>query len=221
MAPSPHPLAHGRVSTVDALAGQLRDAILEGEIPAGSRLNEVALAKRYEVSRHTLRAALSQLVHDGLLRHVTNRGTFVPAPELDDLLDLHRFRATIEREALRQALARGVDFEGVARANRALDQLPDDASWSEVTDTHNRVHSDIVASAGSRRLSATYASIQGELTLFLRQLRPTYDQRGIVRIHGDLLDALLGARPREAMIGLDRDLDRGEQALRSPSSERQ
>lgn len=66
------------------IAAALRVDIAAGRFAPGARLpNESMLAERFSVHRHTLRQAVRQLVHDGHLRVVHGRGTFVRELVLD------------------------------------------------------------------------------------------------------------------------------------------
>lgn len=66
------------------IAAALRDDIASGRFAPGARLpNESQLAERFAVHRHTLRQAVRQLVHEGHLRVVQGRGTFVRELVLD------------------------------------------------------------------------------------------------------------------------------------------
>ncbi len=66
------------------IAAALREDIASGRVAAGTRLpNETRLAERFDVNRHTLRQAVRQLAHEGHLRVVQGRGTFVRALVLD------------------------------------------------------------------------------------------------------------------------------------------
>jgi len=57
----------------------LRESIIKGDIPPGTKLNkEPELAKELNISRSTLRAALDRLTLEGLLVRKRGRGTFVP-----------------------------------------------------------------------------------------------------------------------------------------------
>jgi DNA-binding GntR family transcriptional regulator len=57
-----------RRSLVDRAAQILRQGILEGRFPSGSRLLETWLAEQMQLSRGTVRAALRELTHEGLVR---------------------------------------------------------------------------------------------------------------------------------------------------------
>lgn len=60
------------------VAGRLREAILSGEHPTGSLLpGENVLARRFSVSRSTIRGALEGLARDNLIETQTGIGSFV------------------------------------------------------------------------------------------------------------------------------------------------
>ncbi len=60
------------------VSGRLRDAILSGEHPTGSLLpGENELARRFAVSRSTIRSALEGLARDNLIETQTGVGSFV------------------------------------------------------------------------------------------------------------------------------------------------
>lgn len=62
----------------------LNDKISSGEWKPGDKLpSEASLTKEYGVSRITTRAALSELVDEGVLARSQGKGTFVAAPKTD------------------------------------------------------------------------------------------------------------------------------------------
>ena len=90
----------------------LRRRILDGQYPADSQIpTEDDLLREFSVSRHTVRAALQQLVDQGLVRRQAGRGSFVQQPEsmrspwgarsLEDLVD-RNFGDRIEGHLSRQ-----------------------------------------------------------------------------------------------------------------------
>jgi GntR family transcriptional regulator, arabinose operon transcriptional repressor len=64
------------------LISHFRERILDGSLPPGARLpTELELAEKHQISRGTVRQAMSVLVNQGLLERVRGRGTFVrPLP---------------------------------------------------------------------------------------------------------------------------------------------
>ncbi len=183
-----------RLSVVDELAADLRHRILEGELGAGTPLREIELATAYDVSRHTLRAALRALAAEGLVRIEPNRGAAVARLDADDLQGLYELRAALELEAAHLALERNgrrlpADVhEAVARL-RVTCRRPR-PSWRAVAAAHADVHRSIVHAAGSPRIEAAYAALAAELQLFLVQLHPVWSLERMIEHHEHLVEGL-------------------------------
>lgn len=192
-----------RLSVVDELAADLRHRILEGHLGAGTPLREIDVATAYDVSRHTLRAALRTLATEGLVRIEPNRGATVAQLGAADLQGLYELRTALEVEAAYLALQRhdgrlpSPVHEAVARLGATCRRAR--PSWRAVAAAHAEVHGSIVRAAASARIEDAYASLAAELQLFLVQLRPVWSRERMVE-HHELLVA-----------GLERD---GPQALR-------
>lgn len=84
-------------------ATTIRDQILNGELAAGDRVNEVHLAASLELSRTPLREALSLLTSESFLIQQPRRGYFVRGLSLDEFDQLYDMRALLDPEALRIA----------------------------------------------------------------------------------------------------------------------
>ncbi|ONI90205.1 GntR family transcriptional regulator [Saccharothrix sp. ALI-22-I] len=86
---------------------QLRDILrrmAEQELPPGSPIpSERDLAQQYGVSRITVRAAVGQLVAEGLLTRAKGRGTFTARRRLDVQLYLESFTDDMRRRGLTPA----------------------------------------------------------------------------------------------------------------------
>ncbi len=85
------------------LTDQLTAAIVTGEIPAGKKISEPDLAKKYVVSRGPLREALRRLEGRGLVRHVPHSGARVVTLELEEVVELYVVREALEGMAARLA----------------------------------------------------------------------------------------------------------------------
>lgn len=98
-----------------SLAGQavdvLRELVLTGRIPPGSRVNEVELAQRLGISRGPLREAIRHLASERLLTLVPNRGAFVPDADADDVRALFELRSALECAAAELAASRRTDAD--------------------------------------------------------------------------------------------------------------
>ena len=73
----------------------ISDQIAGGEFKPGDKIpSELELMQRFGVSRITIRAAIAELVDDGILTRAQGKGTFVASPKINhpalDLLGFHR-----------------------------------------------------------------------------------------------------------------------------------
>lgn len=182
-----------RQSTVEYLAGELREAIMSGQLAPGDQLGEAELAQRFEVSRGPLREAMQRLVSEGLLHAIVNRGVFVTELTLADVIDVYRARSVIERGALEIVLAEHREDTAQALqpclvAMRAAAQLGDGAA---VSDGDQRFHEVLVESCGSPRLIRAMRTLVVETRMCLGELETTYpDLWEQVREHEELSEAI-------------------------------
>lgn len=183
-----------RLSVVDELTAVLRVRILDGELAPGTPLREVELATSFDVSRHTLRAALRTLAGEGLVQIEPNRGARVARLEPDALIALFELRTALELEAAHLALEHGSGRlpQEVHRALRTLTTAcrRSRPSWRAVADAHAGLHGALVHAARSPGIEAAYARLAGELRVFLVQLRPTWSLERMVTHHEELLAGL-------------------------------
>lgn len=100
---------------------QLREAIVDGEIPPGSRISEAELAARYGISRAPLREAISRLAAVGLIERRPNVGARVIELSAEQLIDIFHVRESLEGTAARQAALR-MDAEAIGRLRATLDE---------------------------------------------------------------------------------------------------
>lgn len=192
--PQPSP-----VSSVEAAVTALRRKILDGVLGPGARIVEEEAAAELGVSRHTLRAALQQLVGDGLLHHEPHRGARVPVLEASGIADVFRLRALLEQEATRDVSARRYVPPGAREAVAALEALADDASWHELVEEDVRFHQAIIEAVGSPRLARAYSATQHEILFCLVQLRPYYSRPAEVALeHRELLEPIAAGDAIEA-----------------------
>lgn len=103
-----------RLTRQQQVTNRLREMLLSGVLLPGTRLQEVALAEVFGVSRTPLRAALTVLREEGLLTYRPNRGFEVRRIVVDEILDSYDVRGTLEGMAVRLCAERGLG-EGARR----------------------------------------------------------------------------------------------------------
>lgn len=102
---------------------RLREMILAGELPAGSRIAELNLVDKLGVSRTPIRTALMKLDQEGLLEALANGGYAVRTFTERDVSDAIELRGTLEGLAARMAAERGVAPVVLSEARTCLDQI--------------------------------------------------------------------------------------------------
>ena len=88
------------------VADKMREAILRGAHPPGTRLRQEELAAQYGASRVPVREALRILEAEGLLTTVANTGAWIARLSLDECVELYQVRERIEPLLLRYSLPR-------------------------------------------------------------------------------------------------------------------
>src|SRR5262245_16098065 len=84
------------VTRREAVLWELRGAILSGKLQPGERLKEVQLSQDLGVSRPTLREAIYQLIHEGLLVQEAYKGVTVVAIDAETISDIAVVRSSLE-----------------------------------------------------------------------------------------------------------------------------
>jgi len=163
--PSPPP-----PTVADRIERELERAILSGEYPPGSRINENAVANRLGVSRAPVREACRLLQRSGLIRIVPNQGAYVHSLSLPEIIELFDIRACLGRLAGQQAAA-SIDRPTLQQL-RALITTMDEASSAADAERYIELniefHSILYAATGNRRLAELDAQMGKELRIYRR-----------------------------------------------------
>ena len=86
------------------VADELREAILSGAHPPGTRLRQEELAAEFGASRVPVREALRILEAEGLVTMVANTGAWIARLSLDECVELYQVRERIEPLLLRYSI---------------------------------------------------------------------------------------------------------------------
>ncbi len=150
---------------------ELERMILEGQLPAGSKLTEAALAGQLGVSRGPLREAFRMLEEAGLVRTEKNRGVFVRELPIDEVLEIFEVRAALDEFVGRTLATRASASQH--RELRRLAQATERAAAAQDASAFHlfnlQLHDRLLELAGNAKLSATYRKLTKELALARRQ----------------------------------------------------
>lgn len=109
------------------VAGELRQEILSGAMPPGSRIRQEDLASRFNSSRIPVREALRLLETEGLVTLVANSGAWVARLDQAELLEIYKIRERLEPLALGESLPHLLPEEiaELQRLAAAMEAAPD------------------------------------------------------------------------------------------------
>ena len=173
----------------------IRDRVVSGAFPPGSRLTEEQLARDLGVSRTPVREAMRMLVSDGVLVFKPNRGTFVGAWSRDEIAQLFDLRVVLESEITALAAARMSDAEtaALAKTQDELESRGCDLSTDNLARIArlNRAFHRIVAEASHKRRFVAMLANAIEMPIVqqtFRRYSPAQMARSFAH-HRELIDA--------------------------------
>ncbi|WP_018331262.1 GntR family transcriptional regulator [Actinomycetospora chiangmaiensis] len=184
----------GRASERAHLA--LRDEILRGALPPGTRLGEVELADRLGVSRTPVREALSRLAAEGLVEVLPHRGARVVDFSTDDLDAIFDVRLALEPRATGRAAARVTatdlaDLDDLATRMLVIGAPGPDQDLDALVGLNREFHARLLAAAAAPALSTALANVV-HLPVVLRTFH-AYDPASLQRSlahHAEIVAAL-------------------------------
>ena len=92
-----------KLTIAEQIAAVLRNEIITGQLPAGTRLLQIETAQRFGVSTTPVREAFALLQSDGLVQSDTHRGVTVFLPSVQDLVEHYEIRMALEMMAAEKA----------------------------------------------------------------------------------------------------------------------
>jgi DNA-binding GntR family transcriptional regulator len=134
-------------------ARELRDRILTGALPAGTRLDLDAITTEFATSRTPVREALLELSYDGLVRVAPRSGITVIGISPDDVLDSFTILGVLTGQAAAWAAQR-VTPEGIERLRVLATDVEAHSGEGAIIDANWQFHREIHRAAHSRRLMA-------------------------------------------------------------------
>jgi DNA-binding GntR family transcriptional regulator len=158
------------LSTADRIEVELERLILQGEYRPGARINENALATRFDVSRGAVREACRLLQRSGLVNIVPNQGSFVCAPTMAEIVNLFDIRACLGRLAGRLAAATATRsaLEDMRDLIAAMDDASRAADAERYIGLNIAFHATLYATTGNAQLAALDAQMGKQLRVYRR-----------------------------------------------------
>jgi DNA-binding GntR family transcriptional regulator len=180
----------------ETICERIRASILSGEMPAGAKLVEADLARKFGVSRGPIREALRELSREGLVVDLPRRGTFVCTLTQTDLTEVYAVREALEAVAVREATASATDAElaGLAESHRLMDEAWGGSDWNAAITADAHFHLELVKLAKNKRMVTIYDQMGAQTVLLLvTGVQSDVSLRGapLQAIHRAILDSVV------------------------------
>lgn len=177
----------------DRVREALEEDVVLGRILPGNRLDELALAERFGVSRTPVREALNRLAASGLVELRARRGAFVKAIGIAQVVEMFEVMAELEALCARLA-ARRINGEHTARLLQAHQACIDAAEQADADAYYHRneaFHQAIYDACGNRFLAEQTENLRNRLTPYRRmQLHVRNRIVGSLSEHQQIVDAI-------------------------------
>lgn len=212
-------------SLMEATAEQIRNAIVSGELPLGSKLSEQRLADIFGVSRSPVRDALAALQTEGLVNISAKRGSFVFTPDLKEVDDLCEYRAILEAAALRMALARNPEalVSGLSKSIAEMQAALERKDVRRYTRGDLQFHKAIIDACGNRSIIKAYertiSPVMALRTHLFTIMNATLDRS--MEEHVALLDACCAGKAEEAVRLIEEHVSHLVDAFRTAHAEQE
>lgn len=205
-------LERSSITLADQILVQIQTSIIKGELPAGSKINEQALAEKYGISRGPTREALQTLERQRLVVRVPHVGARVAQLTVSELNDLYQLRSVLEGMACELAATRITPLQLEKLQNLLAIQeaalAKGDTYFQEEGDVD--FHYQIIQASGNKHLQET---LVGGLYHLLRMYRYqcTNKNRPVKAIaeHRRIVDAIAQRDGELASLLMRRHIEQG------------
>jgi DNA-binding GntR family transcriptional regulator len=187
-----------------AVADAVRTRVISGQLPAGTRIDQDALAAEFSVSRMPVREALRQLGAEGFVTIVPHRGAIVTALSPAEVEEIYEIRAALEGVAARHAsqTLTADDLERLRKVLAAMRNEKQIDTWVALNaEFHNAINQASMRPRLLELIQRFREQSQPYIRLYVQRLHKSAQAR---KEHRAILEALA-----------DRDADRAEAAVRA------
>jgi DNA-binding GntR family transcriptional regulator len=169
-------LSESTTSTLTQARDALRAAILRGDYLPGERLVEAQLCERLGVSRFNVRAALQDLVADGLVKVERNKGAHVRKVPVEEAVEITEVRMVLEGLVAARAAMRVTDEQAseLDEIGLLMRRAVSAGEFRRYSDLNQRLHALIQDIAGHRTAEGIIETMRGQMVRhqFMLSLHP-------------------------------------------------
>ncbi|WLQ52802.1 GntR family transcriptional regulator [Streptomyces poriferorum] len=197
--------------------GELRQAILRGEMAPAQRLVEDELAEQFGVTRASIRAALLELASEGLVERIRNRGSRVRVVTKEEAVAITECRMALEGLCAAKVAAGATEEQlaELAETGAAMTKAVADGEPMTYSELNHRLHALIREFSGQQTAVGLLERLNGQLVRhqFQLALRPGRPQKSLSE-HLAVIDAITARDPQAAEAAVRAHLGSVIDALR-------
>lgn len=149
----------------------LRAEILDGRLPPGTELGEVALSAQLGVSRGPLREAIGRLAAEGLVMVRPRRGAVVRELTEAEFIELYQVREAIESMAVKLAVPQ-LSADDIEALNEINGRMAEHANRGEVQPffaANLEFHARLMEACANQKLRELYQQLLDQLQRYRMQ----------------------------------------------------
>lgn len=206
----------GRKTAHEYVKDSLRQAILRGTIPGGTRLVQADVASELRVSTTPVREALRDLATEGLIRLDPHRGAIVHELSFDETVEVHVICKLLEPEAMRQA-AKVITEATLAEAAELKDQMIEERDPGRWADLNRQFHGVLIQDIPSKHMLDILRTLRDTAAMYVGRavaFRPVQMEEAN-RDHDEFLRVMRSGNAAEAARMSKRHLDMTLQTIRA------
>lgn len=159
-----------RRTTSDTVADELREAIVRGDFPDGTKLNQVDLAREFGVSRVPIREALRQLRAEGLISSEAHMRAAVVGHTLERVIEILELRMLLETYLMRRSAAR-MTKEDYAELRGLCAKMAKTRSHDKWLELNTAFHDGLYSHAGAPVASELSHQLSLRVQRYVRMVR--------------------------------------------------
>ncbi len=182
----------GAKASSEEIVQILEDDILNGRLPPGTKLDEQALANRFNVSRTPVREAIRELSANNLVEVRRNLGATVKTLTAAEVIDMFLVLAELEGLAARLC-ARRMSIEEIEEAracNRACAEAAANNDYAGFLAANAELHALIQRGARSQFLATEAAKLGKRLAGYRRAITHPRQMASSLDVHERILSAI-------------------------------
>ena len=211
-----------KISQADRVYSELRDRLIRGRVPVGSRIVEQQLAVEFLTSRTPVREALRRLEGDGHLTRDPTGGLRPRVPSVRTMRELYDVRLVLEELVVRRAAGSGArgSIEALEQEWRALaaEIRPSGAAASEGANFIHRdeaFHQRLAEASGNEFATGTLADLGDRIRVLRIHDFTSEDRiRATISEHLEILGAILAGDADGAAHFMRSHIQRSAQVVR-------